>query len=231
MGAIMSQINSLTIVYSIVYSDADQRKHQSSASLAFVRGIHRGPVNSPHKWPVTRKMFPFDDVITWYKARFINYTMIITNYSIKRYGIQWILEASQYKDAVYQYRNSHYSNKTVYRRFYLYNGNPISGNTGFMLKRALRWSHNGRDSVSNHQPHHCLLNRLFGCRSKKTSKLRITGLCVNSPHKWLVTRKMFPFDDVIMGTLVFRYGTPQRHSVSSMSISVLTDLSKMIRYL
>ena len=58
-----SQITSLTIVYSIVYSDADQRKHQSSASLAFVWGIHRGPVNSPHKWPVTRKMFPFDDVI------------------------------------------------------------------------------------------------------------------------------------------------------------------------
>ena len=43
----------------------DQRKHQRSASLAFVRGIHRGPVNSPHKWPVTRKMFPFDDVIMW----------------------------------------------------------------------------------------------------------------------------------------------------------------------
>ena len=42
---------------------ADQRKHQSSASLAFVREIHRGPVNSPHKWPVTRKIFPFDDVI------------------------------------------------------------------------------------------------------------------------------------------------------------------------
>ena len=63
MGAIASQITSLTIVYSIVYSDADQRKHQSSASLTFVRGIHRGPVNSPHKWPVTRKMFPFDDVI------------------------------------------------------------------------------------------------------------------------------------------------------------------------
>ena len=58
-----SQINTLTIVYSTVYWGADQRKHQSSASLAFVRGIHRGPVNSPHKWPVTRKMFPFDDVI------------------------------------------------------------------------------------------------------------------------------------------------------------------------
>ena len=63
MGAIASQITSLTIVYASVYSGADQSKHQSSASLAFVWGIHRGPVNSPHKWPVTRKMFPFDDVI------------------------------------------------------------------------------------------------------------------------------------------------------------------------
>ena len=63
MGMMASQITSLTIVYSTVYSGADQRKHQSSASLAFVRGIHRGPVNSPHKWPVTRKTFPFDDVI------------------------------------------------------------------------------------------------------------------------------------------------------------------------
>ena len=56
MTAIASQITSLTIVYSIVYSDANQRKHQSSASLAFVRGIHQGPVNSPHKWPAMRKM-------------------------------------------------------------------------------------------------------------------------------------------------------------------------------
>ena len=63
MTTIASQITSLTIVYSTVYSGADQSKHQSSASLAFVWGIHRGPVNSPHKWPVTRKMFPFDDVI------------------------------------------------------------------------------------------------------------------------------------------------------------------------
>ena len=63
MSAIASQITSLTIVYSIVYSDVDQRKYQSTASLAFVWWIHRGPVNSPHKWPVTRKMFPFDDVI------------------------------------------------------------------------------------------------------------------------------------------------------------------------
>ena len=63
VGMMASQITSFTIVYSPVYSGADQRKHQSSASLAFVRGIHRWPLNSPHKWPVTRKIFPFDDVI------------------------------------------------------------------------------------------------------------------------------------------------------------------------
>ena len=47
---------------------------------------------------------------------------------------------------------------------------------------SLQWRHNGGDSVSNHQPHDCLLNRLFRSRSKKTSKLRVTGLCMgNSP--------------------------------------------------
>ena len=63
MSVMASQITSLTIVYSIFYSSADQRKYQSSASLAFVRGIHRWLVNSPHKGPVTWKMFTFDDVI------------------------------------------------------------------------------------------------------------------------------------------------------------------------
>ena len=63
MSAMTSQMISLTNVYSTVYSGADQRKHQSSASLAFVRGIHRWPGNSPHKWPVMREKFPFDDVI------------------------------------------------------------------------------------------------------------------------------------------------------------------------
>ena len=63
MSAIVSQITSLTVVYSTVYSGADKRKHHSSALLAFVRGIHRWPVNSPHKGPVTRKILPFDDVI------------------------------------------------------------------------------------------------------------------------------------------------------------------------
>ena len=70
---------------------------------------------------------------------------------------------------------------------------------------SLYWRHNDQCSVSNHQPHDCLLNRLFRRKSKKTSKRRVTGLCagnspvpVNSPHKGPVTRKMVPFDDVIM---------------------------------
>ena len=109
MTTIASQNTSLTIVYSIVYSDADQRKHQSSASLAFVRGIHRWPVNSPHKRPVTRKMFPLDDVIMYWRVL------------------------------------------TVYKLFF-----------------ALQWRHNELAGVSNHQPHDCLPNRLFTCKSKKT---------------------------------------------------------------
>ena len=58
-----NEIISLTIVYLTIYSGADQRKHQSSASLSFVRRIHRWPVNSPYKGPVTRTIFPFDNVI------------------------------------------------------------------------------------------------------------------------------------------------------------------------
>ena len=72
MSPMASQITDVPIVYSIVCSAADQRKHQSSASLAFARGIHRWPVNSPRKGLVTRKMFPFDDVImksTWFAIR------------------------------------------------------------------------------------------------------------------------------------------------------------------
>ena len=57
MSAPASQIAGVTSVYSTVCLSADQRKHQSSASLAFMRGIHRWPVNSPHKGPVTRKCF------------------------------------------------------------------------------------------------------------------------------------------------------------------------------
>ena len=87
-----------------------------------------------------------------------------------------------------------------------------------LSRYSLLWRHNEHDSVSNHQPRGCLLDRLFRRRSKKTSKLRVTGLCagnspgpVNSPHKGPVTRKMFPFDDVIMLFLLRFVGDGTNH--------------------
>ena len=90
MRAMAAQITSLTIIFWTVYSGADQRKHQSSASLAFVQGIHR----SAHKGPVTRNMFPFDDVIIWYllaicisyehlNGTYINYICYFSSYIIE----------------------------------------------------------------------------------------------------------------------------------------------------
>ena len=80
-----------------------------------------------------------------------------------------------------------------------------SSGDGSPTGSTLQLRHNERDGVSNHRRFDCLLNRLFRCRSKKTSKLRVTGLCggthrwpVDSSHKGPVTRKMYPFDDVIM---------------------------------
>ena len=86
VSAIASQITSLTIVYSTVYSGADQRKHQSSASLVFVRKFDRWPVNSPHKWPVIRKMFPFDDVFMLDNKLVIYVKSVPAN----SYSVHWI---------------------------------------------------------------------------------------------------------------------------------------------
>ena len=84
MDTVASQITSLTIVYSTVWSDAGQGKHQSFELLAFVRGIHRGQVNSPHKGPVTRKMFPFDDVIMVCKQSTYNAIWISGDHCLKQ---------------------------------------------------------------------------------------------------------------------------------------------------
>ena len=105
----------------------------------FVRGIHRSPVNSPHKGQ-------------WCGALVFSLTCTWTN--------SWVnnREAGDLR--------CHHARYDV----------------SVIHWKPLRWRHNGHDSVSNHQPHHCLFNRLFRRRSKKTSKLRVTGLCVgNSP--------------------------------------------------
>ena len=106
MGLMASQIPSLTIVYSVVYSGADQRKHQNSVSLAFVRGIHRGPVNSPHKWPVTRKMFPFDEVIMRHWNLVQNKSHTLT--SRASYGVSIVNNITVRKLAVFYGAKLHY---------------------------------------------------------------------------------------------------------------------------
>ena len=95
MSTMAFQITSHTIVISTVYSGADQRKYQSFASLAFVRVIHRWPVNSLYKRPVTRKMFPFDDVIMYWQQLFrrvqiglyVTLSMLLLN---KLHCIMWL---------------------------------------------------------------------------------------------------------------------------------------------
>ena len=87
---------------------------------------------------------------------------------------------------------------------------------------TLLWRHNGHDSVWNHQPYDCLLNHLFRRRPKTTSKLHVTGLCAgnslaNSLHKGPVTRKMFPFDDVIMLKKKYRRSRYHTHNKNTWS--------------
>ena len=94
-------------------------------------------------------------------------------------------------------RNKHFSN-TEYRIWFKKRIQYIWKAFVRNLRTTLHWRHNNPDDVSNHQPHGCLLNRLFRRRSKKTSKFRVTGLFVgnspgpvNSPHKGPGTRKCF----------------------------------------
>ena len=155
MRAMASQITSLTVVYSTVYSGANQRKHQSSASLAFPWGIHRWPANFPHKGPVTRKMFPFDDVIM---LRCIKYIVLLNCViaplacrTFARYfidhgngwkinttelcsisvfaGFAWYRPGHRFniKMSPYQYRKFHCGDKTVVRSSYLHNGISYTG--------------------------------------------------------------------------------------------------------
>ena len=188
MGTMPSQITSLTIIYSTVYSDADQSKHQSSASLTFVWGIHRGPVNSPHKWPVTRKMFPFDDVImgktptkpTW-QLKFLWWLVAV---AIWMWQIMFIVNIS---------------------------GRPVCNSVSNMafncgdMTISLEWRHNGLIAspiTSLTTVYSIVYSNVDQRKHQSSASLAIVRgihrVPVNSPHKWPVTRKMFPFDDVIM---------------------------------
>ena len=185
MLAIASQITSLTIVYSIVYSDADQRKHQSSASLAFVRGIHRGPVNSPHKWPVTRKMFPFDDVIMG-NSSLAPYSLIISVVLWYQPGGSFAAVSLPFIPA---WISNHLSNKVPNEITYPFpnlNGSPDSWEI-FLMKAESEFYHfHSRKCIWNcHLP----TWRPF-CPGEEEIKFLIEGtpLMYRSPVIWKISR-------------------------------------------
>ena len=95
MGVMASQITSLTNVFSTVYSGTDQRKHKNSVSPALVRGIHRWPVNSPHKGPVTWKMFPFNDVIM-YSRCLVVLRFVVFRFVVIKCHLLWWTKAEQF---------------------------------------------------------------------------------------------------------------------------------------
>ena len=189
MGTMVSQNTTLTIGYSAVYSGAEQRKHQSSASLAFVRGNHRGPVNSPHKWPVTLKMFPFDDVImilqkpkresiwrcqeawgNWHVTYWFD-CEIRSSFQISHYVIVQLCAIN----VMYKI-NSHYRDVIT--------NAMVSQITSLTIVYSIVHL---RADQRKHQ--------------SSASLAIVRGIhrwTVNSPHKGPVTWKMFPFDDVIM---------------------------------
>ena len=172
------------------YSDEDHMRDQSSASLTFGRGIHRSPVNYPHKGPVTRKMFPFDDVIMCdamfcHRARSVCFWRRLYNSSCHTRCVHVIIIVT----VTWHKREVIFNHGHLDCLFTsLVGWNRASQNSTFnYIAHSVNLAHigvghNGHESVSNLQPHHCLLNRLYRRRSKKTSKLRVADLCAgNSP--------------------------------------------------
>ena len=136
MGAIASLITSLMIIYSTVHSSTNQRKQQCSASLAFVRGIRRWPVNSPHKGPVTRKMFPFEDVIMYFQP---SITHLIIRYHKISKAIRSRFNNFNIK-TVCCVNDSHYKDKAIMRPSYLYYGNSYVGKNVYIETPPPHWS-------------------------------------------------------------------------------------------
>ena len=193
MGAMAYQITNLTIVYLTVYSGADQRKHQGSASLAFVRGIHRWSVNSPHKGPAMRKIFPLDDVIMIIHPRWstqlIHWLLKYNRLSIIIF-CRKIITALQFrslmswnertKQATEDVKTNHYSDVIA--------SAMASQITRVSIVCSNVWS--GAD-----QRKHQSSASLAFVRGIHRSP-------VDSPHKGPVTREIFKFDDVITGLYI-----------------------------
>ena len=218
MNPIASQITSLTIVWSTVYSDADQRKHQSSASLAFVWGIHRGPVNSPHKWPVTRKIFPVDNVIM--NSKVLTPRQFIMNPIASQITSLTIVWSTVYSDAD---QRKHQSSASLAFVWGIHRG-PVNSPHKWPVTRKIFPVDNVIMNSKVLTPRQFIMNPIASQITSLTivwstvysdadqrkhqssaSLAFVWGIHrgpVNSPHKWPVTRKIFPVDNVIMNSKV-----------------------------
>ena len=207
MCSMASQITSLTIIYSTVYSGTDLRKHQSSASLAFVQGIHRGPVNSPHKWPVTRKCFHLmtSSWSVYLQSRYQPWlVMLITKHQVEFSSarLTCFCLARKFDGQCRNIFGCHAIGCRI-------SPNKTKQSTTKCLKTLrdtlIKVASHDRHGVSNNRQLECLVNSLFRPTAKGTPKIRITDRFVkesrrwsyNSLKKWLVMRKAFPCHNVI----------------------------------
>ena len=199
MTTIASQITSLTFVYSAVYWDADQRKHQSSASLAFVWGTHRDRWIPRTKGQLRGKFFHLMTSSWWLFTQLIIHAQLKENIKAPH---DWYLWGEFTGDQRIPHTRASNVECFHWCRHHMALG-PISQPINILIIQILSncmflyfvsWSdqpkcyfslrsrHNKRDGVSNNQPRDCLFSLLIRRRSKKTSKLRVTGLCEgNSP--------------------------------------------------
>ena len=202
MSAMASRITSVYIIYSTICSGADQRKHQSFASLAFVRGIHRYQVNSQHKGPITQKMFPFDDVIMHgsttndlifviVSAETLIHFRICGNFTIDviaktAFGI----DVNSQKDP-----NSEFvKNAKKINEFKLVNPALL------LTRKFIAVPSHQRHSVSNHR---WLFIDLFKLTSKKAPKPHVTGLGEeNIGVRWIPSQRASSAHDSM------KYGLP-----------------------
>ena len=162
MGGMPSQIIRATIVYSTVYSGADQRKYQSSASLAYMRGIHRWLVKSRHKCPVTQKCFHWmtSSCICGNQMLHIICYFLSVLFSIQFYTIP----------TIFRFRGE-MSWSVWFRLFFIH---PSALHSAVCLSVSLQWCHNERGSVSNYQ-------RLFF--AQLPVQARIKGN-IKAPRHW-----------------------------------------------
>ena len=207
----------------------------------FVRGIHRSPVNPPHKgqW---RGALMFALMCAWINGWVNNREADDLRCHRAHYDVIVMVEVNPVKSQVYNWKLT--SNRTIsgcllkviwsnflksitalgicfdenitfndHVKIFVWKANRqisvLNVHDAVTLFLSLQWRHNEHDGVSNHQPNDCLLNRLSRRRSKKTSKLRVTGLCKENslvtgefPSQRPVTQKMIPFDDVIVRTVL-----------------------------